>query len=451
MVHQFSNIFKIILYVFTFGAYATDSLTDRNIEGQKNLYKQGWFIVTSPAKAWDEAIKKNEKSKEAFKRTIEKIKLNSNSTKQRVSDASETVNEINTKEKDITKRLMDTASKLQKNSFKNSSKNFQEAWKKLSLGYITYAKNNEDDLKALKEINLEFFGRINSNFKDMEDALRPVMGHLLVKSETSWKKHFKEANYSFQQQYEKSGTQKNSLLGLWDILVGYASWSYNAIVKPTAKSTYNNLKSVSYYTVDLVLKTFIASFNVVHSLGANIYYPTKLGYKLISPSLEAGYLSGLALMNALNGAVTSNALRSAGLINKVAIKGTSPLIGATQLVFEETASRASDSATILLYGSQAIGEVVLEKVETGVVLGYSALSQIPPQLLLTGMNSAIFLVYDGPKLLIAKVTGKIGEKNLDELPVGTVLDLKKARKSEIEVTPLTEDPEVIKKVLKHVD
>jgi len=437
--------------VFVFEAHSSDSLTLKNIEGQKNLYNQGWFIVTSPAKAWDEAIKNNENSKEAFNRAIEEIKLNRISTKKRISSASETVNAINLKEKDVTKRLMNTATKLQNESFRNSSKNFQEAWKSLSLGYIRYSENNEDDLKALKEINLQFFGRINSNFKDMEDALRPVMGHLLVKSETSWKKHFKEANYSFQEQYEKSGSQRNSLLGLWDILVGYTSWSYNAILKPAAKSTYNNLKSVPYYTVDLVLKTFIASFNVVHSLGANIYYPTKLGYKLISPSLEAGYLSGLALMNALNGAVTSNALRSVGLINKVAIKGTSPIIGASQLVFEETASRASDSATILLYGSQAIGEVVLEKVETGVVLGYSALSQIPPQLLLTGMNSAIFLVYDGPKLLIAKVTGKFGDKNLDELPVGTVLDLRKARRNEIEVTPLTEDPEVIKKVLQNVD
>ncbi len=439
------------LVLITSAALAADSLTHKNIEGQKNLFKEGWMIITSPVEAWEEAIKNNESSKEAFHRAIDKIKLNQTSTSEKVSSASDTMREINEKEREITKDLMNRAKRLEQNSFKKSSKNFQEAWRRLSLGYIKYSKTNEEDLKALKEINLQFFGRINSNFKEMEEALEPVMGHLLVKSETSWKKHFKEASYSFNEQYEKSGRQKNSLLGLWDILVGYASWTYNAIVKPSSKATYNSIKSAPFYTVDAILKTFIASFNVVHSLGTNVYYSTKLGYKLLSPSLEAGYLSGLALMNVFNGAVTSNALRTAGIINKVAIKSSAPVLGTSQLVFEEAASRAQDSATILIYGSQALCEVVLEKVETGVVLGYSALSQIPPQLLLTGMNSAIFLVYDGPKLLLAKVSGDLGDMNVNDLPVGTVLDLKKAKEDRLQIVPLTEDPDVIEKVLQHVD
>lgn len=442
---------KVFFLIFSSAVLAADSLTLKNIEGQKNLFNKGWLIVTSPVEAWDQAIKNNETSREAFGRALEKIKLNKTSVKERLSEAADTVKAINAKEKEITKGLMDKASRIQRESFKESSKNFQEAWKRLSLGYTRYAKSNEDDLKALKEVNTQFFGRVNSDFKEMNEALKPVMGHLLVKSETSWKKHFKEASYSFERQYEKSGTQQNSIMGLWDILVGYATWSYQAIIKPSAKTTYNGLKSVPYYTVDGVLKTFIASYNVIHSLGANLYYPTKLGYKIISPSLEAGYLSGLALMNALNGAVTSNALRSAGLINKIAIKGSSPAVGASQLLIEEAASRATDSATVLFYGSQAVGEVVFEKVETGVILGYSALSQIPPQLLLTGMNSAIFLVYDGPKLLLAKVSGKLGDKNVNDLPVGSVLDLKKAREDNLEVSPLSDDPEVIKKVLQHVE
>jgi len=428
-----------------------ESLTSKNIEGQKNLFKYGWEIITSPVEAWNTAIKNNESSKEAFVRVVQKIKLDKETSSQRLDKASNTISEMNMKADSSSKDLIEKVSRFQQKSFEASSENFQKAWKKISLGYLSFRESNEDDLKALKEINTEFFGRVNSHFKTMDEAIEPVMGHLLVKSEVAWMKYFKEGKYAFEQQYEKSGTRGNSLTGLWDILVGYASWTYKAVVKPTSKAVYNNVKSIPYYSVDLILKTFIASTNVVHSLGANIYYSTKLGYKVISPSLEAGYLSGLALINAINGGVTSNALRTAGIINKVAIKGSAPVAGASQLVFEEVASKASDAATVLLYGSQAVGEVVFEKVETGVILGYSALSQIPPQLLLTAMNSAIFIVYDGPKLLLVKVTGKLGDKEVDELPVGTVLDLKKAKEVNLRVEPFSDDPEVIKKVLQHVD
>lgn len=431
--------------------FAGESLTDINIQGQKFLFNHGWFVITSPTEAWDTAVKNHESSKKAFNRAVSKIKLDKKTFSSRVSDAGKTIESINEKEIKTTEGLMENASELQAKSFAKSSQNFQDAWKKLSLGYLNYQENTSEDLEALTKVNTEFFGRVSTQFKSIDKAMEPVLGHLLQKSEVSWKQHFRDGKFAFNQQYEKSGTRGNSLSGLWDILVGYTSWTFNALVKPTSKTVYSTVKGVPYYTTEGVLKTFIASFNVVHSLGANVYFSSKLGYKLISPSLEAGYLSGLAMMNAFNGAVTSNALRTAGIINKVAIKASAPVAGGAQLAFEEVASKASDAATVVFYGSQAVGEVVMEKAESGVVLGYSALSQIPPQVLLTGMNSAIFLVYDGPKLLLAKVTGKIGDVNVDELPEGVVLDLKKAKEEKIQVETLSEDPETIKKVLQNVD
>lgn len=443
------NLFLIVFSTIVLAQ--TPSITSKNIEGQKKLFEKGWFIITSPVEAWDYALENNEQSGEAFKRAINKIKPSKETFSERLESARQTSKEIKSAGEKISKTLLDTGAEVQKKSFQMSSESFKKSWKRLNLGYVSYVKTNEDDLESIKKINTEFFGRVKTDFKSIEDGMKPVLGHLLEKSEVPWKKYFKEGKYSFVDQYEKSGTRENSLTGLWDILVGYASWTYKAIFTPTAKTIYQETKNIPYYSIDLVLKTFIASHNVIYSLGANVYYTSKLGYKIISPSLEAGYLSSLALLGVLNGSITSNLIRSAGLINKVAVKSAAPLVAGSQLTIEEVSSRAQDAATYLAHGSMAVGEVVFEKVDTGVVLGYSALSQIPPQLLLMSINSAIFLVYDGPKLFIVKVSGMIGDKKIDEVPVGTVMDMRKMKEEGLQIETLSKDPEIIKKVLEHVE
>lgn len=447
---------KILLFfvllsssIFTF---AEDlAVTKQNIAGQKFLFEKGWYVITSPVEAWDYAIKNSESSNEAFARALDKIRLTESTFSDRNKRAHKTNDNIQMAAEEAYQSLKSQGVNLEKKSYSQSSKHFREAWKAISLGYIHYKETNKEDLESLKKVNQQFFGKMKSDYKMMDEAVHDILGFLLKNSDVSWKKHFQEGNYSFVQNYEKSGKRGNSLIGLWDILKGYASWTYHSILSPSSKTVYHQAKKVPYYTVDVISKTFIAVHNIVHSIGSNLYYSTKLGYGVIAPSVESGFLASLALTEAAGGAVSANSLKAAGLINKVAIKVSGPVVGAGQLIFEESTVRAKDTATVIIHGAEAVGEVVIDKIDSAVVLGYSALSQIPAQLLLTSLNSAILLIYDGPKLIIAKVSGDVGDKKITSLPVGTVLDLNKLKNIGFKVETLSEDPQLIKKVLKNAE
>lgn len=433
-------------------AFSEDlAITKKNLAGQKYLFEKGWYVITSPVEAWDNAVKNNESSKEAFMRALDKIRLAKQTTADRLDSASQTNDDIQKAAEAAYQSLKKQGSSIEKKSYAQSSKHFQEAWKALSLGYVHYHETNKEDLENLKKVNAGFFGKMKTDYKNTDEAVQEVLGVLLEKSEVSWKKHFQEGKYSFEKNYEKSGTRGNSLTGLWDILKGYASWTYHSIISPSSKTVYHQAKKIPYYTVDVIAKTFIAVNNVVYSIGSNLYYTTKLGYGIIAPSVESGFLASLALVESTGGAVAGNSLKAVGLINKVAIKASGPVVGSGKFVIEESGVRAKDAATVIVHGAEAVGEVVIDKIDSGVVLGYSALSQIPAQLLLTSMNTAILLVYDGPKLFLAKVSGDVGDSKVEDLPSGTVLDLNKLKNVGFKIETLSEDPALIKKVIENAE
>jgi hypothetical protein len=98
-----------------------------------------------------------------------------------------------------------------------------------------------------------------------------------------------------------------------------------------------------------------------------------------------------------------------------------------------------------------VTKVAIHQAASGVVLGYNALTAIPTHVLLGAGDAAIFLAWDGPRLVIASAKGEVGSKDekakLSDLPVGTVVDLKKLRDAGVAVDLLTADENVIKEVL----
>ncbi len=437
------NIASIALLFLSLAWAESLSITKKNFQGQKWLFEEGWEVIASPVKAWDTAVKNNESSKEAFRKAIGKINPSEETTKERLESASKTSKSISKTASENTKAIYAEARRIEKKAFKDSSEDFKKSWETLSLGYVHLGRRNADDLESLKKVNTEFFGRIGDDFHSIEEGIKPVLGFLLDKESGNGTKYFERGKHAFQKNYEKSGKRGNSLTGLWDVIVGYASWGYHAIFSPA--------KAIPYYTTEVVLKTFVVTHHTVHSLGSNLYYSTKLGYRVVSPTVESGLLASLALLEGVHGSVTPNVFRSAGLINKVAVKSAAPVIGAGKFAIEESSTRAQNAGTYIVHGAEAVGEVVMEKVESGVVLGYSGLSQIPPQLLLTAVNSAVFLVYDGPNLMIAKVTGKVGDTSIEEIPTGSVMNVELMKKFGFKVEKLTDDPEILKKVLEHAD
>ena len=72
-------------------------------------------------------------------------------------------------------------------------------------------------------------------------------------------------------------------------------------------------------------------------------------------------------------------------------------------------------------------------------------------------DAAILLAWEGPKLLIVKVTGRVkpkqrgAESSAGDLPVGTVINLKQLQSTEdMKVEVLSEDPKTIRDVLQQL-
>ncbi|WP_408095977.1 hypothetical protein ACJVC5_13120 [Peredibacter sp. HCB2-198] len=450
---------RISVLFFTFfivsGACAESviPITMANLQGQKNLFEKGWYVVVSPIDAYEYALKNGESSKKAWEKAMELAKKNSDSLtlKESIRRSQETMLAMKHNAHEQSNRLNDSGRTFSEKLSQKSEEDFKAAWKKLNLGYLQYSTSNREDLENLVKVNREFFPNIKQEFKTMDEAALPVLGYFFEYQEVNWKKYFKEGQYAFEEQYQKSGTRSNSLAGLWDVLVGYGKFLYSSVIKTSAHGTSNLVKNSGYYTTSAVLRSYIVAHSTVYSLGANFYYSSKLGYRLISPSVEAGLLSSMALINAAAAPTASLTLKSAGLINKVAINAVAPVVGGGEIVISQIASKATNSALYLSHGAAGAGEVLFETMESGVVLGYSALSQLPPQLLLSAANSAVFLVVDGPKLMLMGASGILAGKNIWELPSGAVMDMKKLKEAGIELRPLSEDPRILKQVLQYAN
>ena len=96
---------------------------------------------------------------------------------------------------------------------------------------------------------------------------------------------------------------------------------------------------------------------------------------------------------------------------------------------------------------------MINHISTGVVLGYNALTAIPVHLILGTVDAAVFLAWDGPRLVIAVASGKLktgkGQDaySVGELPTGSVVDLQKLKNNGgVNVDIVTDDPQIIHRV-----
>ena len=177
----------------------------------------------------------------------------------------------------------------------------------------------------------------------------------------------------------------------------------------------------------------------------------------MSPTIEGGLLTGLSLLSYGAIPVTAVAGGAVGVVNQVAVTVASPVVGATKTAVVgavDTGVYAAQVSYDLLKGAT---KVTLNQAQSGVVLGYNALTALPTQLLLGTANGIMFLAYDGPRLVLASVKGEVqwsnqaGEKNsmpVQSLPVGSVVDLSAiSKEAGVQVEIISDDPAVVQKVL----
>jgi hypothetical protein len=437
-------------------------LTVANMKGHKMVYNEGWYIVSSTKGALNYAHRVGLiSSGEAIKQAAQSVvKSGKNYGKDVKGDLKKSYNSAVTFLKmgtQGTKAIFAGTHVGAKSTFKLGTAGFSLAWKRFLKGNLSLAKRTKDDRNELDSIPGKFFTNLKEDFSNLF-ALTLFFNKEISKAiSLSWAASFKQAREEFNIEYEKSGKKENAILALVNIFAGYGKALYYAVVKPSVKTAAKGTLVVANYGLFLpTAATTLLAGRTVQVTGLTFYYTTKLGIKLVSPTIEGGVLTALSMLAMATIPVQYVAGSTAGVVNQLAITALAPAYGTTRAAVTVTADTVKHAAMVVYAIGKGTTKVFINQVATGLVLGYNALLAIPAHLYLGTIDTAIFLAWDGPRLVIAAVTGGIGaEKNkkisMGSLPVGSVIDLKKLEKERgVKVKIISRDPKIIKNVLKSI-
>jgi len=467
-------LLMVVLMLAQTAAYAEEAensaveqvipITMANLRGQQALYKEGWFIITSTEETLRYAKEKSiQSSGQALAKTLANLKTHSGELGQGVvsgvKDSLDTGSSVFEKGTALSAGVLGGTKALASWQMDMASKGLVKAWDGFVLGNISLAERTKEDRDALRAIPGDYFSNIQQDFANVYDLSQKAADSITPTINVGWGKGFAKAQQAFEDEYEESGEASNALTGLFDIFTGYGKALYYAVLEPSGKAAVKGVTvTVSLAGQALFLPTagvFILTGRTVQSAGLTLYYTTSTGIKLVSPTIESGLLAGVSLLSAGTVPVTYVAGGTVGFVNQVAVTAAAPVAATTQAaasVAYETAKYAGMVTYDVLKGGST---VLFNQAASGVALGYNALTALPTQVVLGTANAAFFLVYDGPRLLIAKVSGKLDSADpaqqfaVEDIPVGTVVDLKKLQAMDgIIVESVSDDPAILEKVLK---
>jgi hypothetical protein len=437
----------------------TIPLTAANLKGHKILYKEGWYVVSSTDKALKYAKEKSITSSSGnLKRLAADVVKRSKDLKSDVtSDWADSYKQAETLLKrgtNQTGRIFTGTGELAADELIYAKDTFIDACKTFVRGNLSLKKRTENDFHAFRQIPGNYFGNLKSDFSNMNELSTGVTKSVSDAIGLSWEKSFNKAAEDFRAEYEQSGKRSNSLAALGDILSGYLKAFYGGFAKPAAKSVVEySAKGTSNLVFLPGAMVVTASGRTIEATGLTLVCAAKTGYHVVTPTVEAGVMSGMALLSAAAAPVTLVGGAGVGVVNQVAFTSVAPVYGTGKAVTDTAVDSGKYVALVGYDIHNRNTHVVINHLSSALVLGYNALTAIPVHGVLFAADTAVFVAWDGPRLVVAAARGKIKsskgneEFSVGDLPAGTVVDLNKLRQQGgVSVDIITDDPEVINRV-----
>lgn len=438
--------------------------TAANWRGHQSLYHEGWRGISSTEKSLAYAKEHGVVSSgEALSRAFADIKARGPGYEKNLVAAGkggmQTGSAVLSGGTEISKLELAATAGLAKAEWDYGSRNLGKAWERFYKGNLTLVERTEEDWQALNAVPGDWLKNLRSDFSNLDELTENAKNSMSTHIEGQWGKAFEEARAAFNESYQQSGMRGNSLAALGDIMVGYTKVLYSGLVKPASRSAVQGTEAtakVATKGVFLPLAPFIISGRTLESVGLGLYYTTSMGVSVVAPTIEGGLLTGLSLLS--YGATVPTAIAGAtvGAVNQIAVVAAAPTAGLGRAGAEAAGGTAAYAAQVTYDALKGGTKVTINFVQSGVVLGYNAVTAVPAHLVM-GVGDAVFLAYDGPHLVLASVKGQVqwsdksGEKGsvpLYALPVGSVVDLHALSKEPgVQVQVLSDDPAVVQKVL----
>jgi hypothetical protein len=441
-------------------------LTVGNLRGHKMLYDEGWYVVTSSRRAFDYAREKSlTSSKLALQQALDQGAKHAAGYKDAVvndvKDSAQTGKNVVATGTQLSGRILESTHRMAKTELVYAGDAFQKAMDSLVQGNLSIAKRTEEERRELTGLPGNYFKTLKDDFSNIYDLADSARKRFAEKVDPAWESAFQKASREFQSEYEKSGTEQNSLTALGPILYGYLKAFYHGLAAPASKTIVRTgAAGVSYIVFLPITTSAVVVGRTVQSVGLTVYYVGRTGVKIVSPTVEGGLLSGLSLLSLSTVPVTYAAGGSLGAMNQVAFSTVGPAAGVVEAAATTSAHTAGYAGFLAYDAVKGTTKVVINQAASGIVLGYNALTAIPTHTLLGVADTAVFLAWDGPRLVIAAASGRIRtgkdsgpeeSYSIGDLPVGTVVDLKKLESTEgVKVEILSTDNAVIKEVIEKI-
>lgn len=457
-------MFKIILYlimsllIFSVVAQEKKSVgevipvTVSNMKGHQFLYNEGWYVVTSTKKSLDFAYEKmvkesGESMKEMSHDSVHAVTSLGERVKSNAASSIQDSKGFHKKGSELASDLRAAGNKLSRDQYLRSKEGFKSAWESFALGYIGLASHTKDEWAELKASYSAFGESVKDDFSDLNDWFNSQGATLSTKAESSWGESFAKAKEEFNKEYDESGKARNSVAGLGHIMWGYCKALYYGVMKPSEASAEVGGKAlVKGLAYPLVGSVIIASRSVV-TLGQNFMFVGKTVVRVISPTVEAGFLASLSLFNGASSPVLRAGSEGFYAINQVAVTAATPVVGTGSFSLSTAGDLATHTAFLAYDVAKGTTQVLLNQTQAALVLGYNAITAIPTQLILGTGNAIFLLAWDGPRLTLYTLKGEVDYA----APSGLVLDKKKLETNpKMNLRKITDDPKVIEKVLEQL-
>jgi len=433
-----------------------------NIRGHKMLYSEGWFLTTSTSRALDYAKERSfVSSRVALKEVLagygKHTAAYKEGLKEGLKDSVKTGTDVVNTGTALSGEILANTNALAKDELAYAQDNYKKAVENFVQGNLSIVARTEEERQELMGLPGNYYRTLKDDFSNIMDLTAEARQRFSGRIDANWEKAFQKAGSEFRAEYERSGQEHNSLTALGPILYGYLKSFYYGLAAPASKTIVKTTTAGATYAVFLPISaTSIVAGRTVQSVGLTVYYVGKTGVKLVSPTVEGGLLSGLSLLSLSAVPVTYAAGGTLGAINQVAFSTVGPAVTATGAVGSTTVNSAGYVGFLAYDSVKGTTKVVINQAASGIVLGYNALTAIPTHAVM-GVGDVVMLAWEGPRLVIAAVSGnlKSGSGNetypLDELPVNTVVDLRKLEQREgVTVKVLSTDPAVIRDVLQKI-
>ncbi len=440
-------------------------LTMGNLRGHQMLYNEGWYVITSSSKAFEYAREHSlASSRTALQRLAADAARHSSEYQKTIGkDARDSVGTGAMLVTDGTKlsgKLVSAAHDIAKTELVYADRSFQRAMDAIVRGNMTIAKRTEAERQELAGLPGNYFKTVKEDFSNLHDLAAQARQRFSGRIEPAWEASFQKASREFRSEYERSGNEHNSLMALGPILYGYLKSFYYGLAAPASKTI---VKTTAAGTSDAlflpVTAASVVTGRTVQAVGLTVYYTGKTGIKIISPTIEGGLLSGLSLLSLSTVPVTYAAGGTLGAVNQVAFSTAGPVAATAEGIGSATVHSAGYVGFLAYDAVKGTTKVAINQAASGVVLGYNALTAVPTHAVMGAVDAAIFLAWDGPRLVIASAQGRLktGDKTADQtyslgdLPAGTVVDLRELEKSDgVKVEVLSTDSSVIRNVLEKI-